>query len=161
MGQGTHENYLHALPADNSVKGARLNLTFRKTRPINNPYLATDIAIREDKEDCAVEENVDTMGHIDSKKEQSRRTVVVNLKHTSDYDVYVGRPSKWGNPFVMGKDGNREQVIQMYKDYILKRADLLDALHELRGKRIACNCKPENCHGDILAELADQETDHN
>ena len=39
MGQGTHENYLHSLPADNSVKLPRLNLTFRKTRPINNPTL--------------------------------------------------------------------------------------------------------------------------
>ena len=91
------------------------------------------------------------------KSEQKTKTIVVNTKTTKDYDVYIGRPSKWGNPFVIGKDGNREQVVKLYKEWILTQSDLLKDLHELKGKRIACFCKPLKCHGDILAELADKQ----
>jgi len=76
---------------------------------------------------------------------------VVNLRKER-YDVYIGRGSKWGNPFIMGKDGNREEVIKKYKDYILK-SDLLNNLEELRGKLLGCFCKPKACHGDVLIEL--------
>jgi len=81
-------------------------------------------------------------------------TTVVHCKR-EPYDVYIGRPSKWGNPFAIGKDGNREEVIEKYRQYIMNRPDLLAALPELKGKRIGCWCKPLACHGDVLAELAD------
>ena len=68
--------------------------------------------------------------------------------------VYIGRPSKWGNPFVIGKHGNRREVVEKYRQWIMQKPELLNALHELRGKRLACFCKPEACHGDVLAELA-------
>ena len=71
------------------------------------------------------------------------------------HDVYIGRPSKWGNPFFIGKDGSRQEVIDKYEKYILSRPDLLADLHELRGKTLGCWCKPKLCHGDILAKLAD------
>ena len=71
------------------------------------------------------------------------------------YDVYIGRPSKWGNPFVIGRDGTREEVIQKHKEWIMKQPDLLAALPELKGKRLGCFCKPLACHGDTLATLAD------
>ena len=45
--------------------------------------------------------------------------------------VYVGRPSKWGNPFVIGRDGTREEVIAKYRDWILRQPALVAALHEL------------------------------
>lgn len=83
-------------------------------------------------------------------------TKVVHCKR-DPYDVYIGRGSKWGNPFVIGKDGSRADVIAKYCDYIAKRPDLLGAMHELRGKVIACWCAPQACHGDVLAELADAE----
>ena len=79
-------------------------------------------------------------------------TKVVNLRHSS-YDVYIGRPDKWGNPFTIGVHGARSDVIRKYRTYILKRKDLLDSLEELRNKTLGCYCKPKACHGDILVEL--------
>lgn len=70
------------------------------------------------------------------------------------YDVFIGRPSIWGNPFVIGKDGSREEVIEKYEQYIISRPDLLDKLPTLKGKVLGCWCAPQKCHGDILAELA-------
>jgi len=70
--------------------------------------------------------------------------------------IYVGRPSKWGNPFEIGKDGTREQVIAMFRDYILS-SDLMKDLHELRGKDLVCWCHPLACHADVLMELANSK----
>lgn len=78
--------------------------------------------------------------------------IVVN-KHFQEYDVYIGRPSKWGNPFVIGRDGDRHEVIMKYLDWLQTQPALLEALPELKGKRLGCSCKPAECHGDILAEL--------
>lgn len=82
-------------------------------------------------------------------------TKVVNIKNKEYYDVFIGRPSIWGNPFIIGKHGNREQVIAKYREWILKRPDLMAQLHTLRGKRLGCYCAPLHCHGHVLAELAD------
>jgi hypothetical protein len=79
-------------------------------------------------------------------------TIVVHCK-TARYDVYIGRPSKWGNPFEIGKDGTRKEVIDKYRDYILSNSDLLEALPELEGKTLGCWCPPKPCHGDVLVEL--------
>lgn len=69
------------------------------------------------------------------------------------FDVYIGRPGKWGNPFEIGKDGTREEVIEKYRAYILSKPILLESLPELDGKVLGCWCKPRPCHGDVLAEL--------
>jgi hypothetical protein len=77
--------------------------------------------------------------------------------------VYVGRAmsrynllaSKWGNPFKIGRDGTREEVIQKYSEYIVPR--ILDGeldIKELEGKDLVCWCAPLPCHGDVLLELA-------
>jgi hypothetical protein len=81
-------------------------------------------------------------------------TKVVN-KYRESYDTYIGRGSKWGNPFVIGTDGNREQVIAKYKQWITQGNGkyLLNDLHELQGKTLGCFCKPQACHGDVLVEL--------
>lgn len=71
--------------------------------------------------------------------------------------VYIGRPSKWGNPFVIGKDGTRDEVIAKYRTYLLRDAQLMAALPELRGKDLVCWCAPCACHGDVLLELANGE----
>ena len=78
---------------------------------------------------------------------------VVNIK-TDKYDVYIGRGSKWGNPFKIGKDGNRAEVIAKYVDWLegMLYNDKLN-LKELRGKILGCHCKPLACHGDILIDL--------
>jgi len=80
-----------------------------------------------------------------------------------NYDVYVGRGSKWGNPFRIGPDGDRAMVLTKYYRWILTRPDLLRALPELRGRTLGCFCAPRGglapldplvCHGQILARLA-------
>ena len=70
--------------------------------------------------------------------------------------VLVARPSKWGNPFVLGRDGTREEVIHKYREYILASPELMSQIHELRGKDLVCYCAPMHCHADILLELANQ-----
>lgn len=82
-------------------------------------------------------------------------TRVVNLKEET-YDVRIDRKTKWGNPFVIGKDGTREEVIRQYELYITEQRHLMDALPELKGKRLGCWCAPAACHGDVLAKLADR-----
>ena len=74
------------------------------------------------------------------------------------YDVYIGRGSKWGNPFVIGKDGNREGVILKYKKYITNNQELINALPELKNKTLGCWCKPKACHGDVLKSMIEKES---
>ena len=88
--------------------------------------------------------------------ESSSLTRVVNVK-VEKPDIAIGRPSKWGNPFIMGKDGTREDVVRKYGEWILKQPELLNSLHELKGKKIGCFCAPEKCHGDVLAKLTNEK----
>lgn len=69
------------------------------------------------------------------------------------FDVYIGRPSKWGNPFVIGKDGDRDEVIRKYEKYVRNSPALLASLSELRGKVLGCWCYPLHCHGEVLLKL--------
>lgn len=71
-------------------------------------------------------------------------------------DVYIGRPSKWGNPFVIGKNGDRAEVIEKYRWWLMHSPELIDALPELKGKTLGCHCAPLPCHGDILLEMAEK-----
>tara|TARA_Y100000034_G_scaffold121644_2_gene166137 strand:+ start:2016 stop:2285 length:270 start_codon:yes stop_codon:yes gene_type:complete len=79
---------------------------------------------------------------------------VVHCKK-SKYDVYIGRPGKWGNPFEIGRDGTREEVIQKYEEWIRQQPDLLEDLWELEGKTLGCWCSPKACHGDVLIKLVE------
>ena len=79
-------------------------------------------------------------------------TTVVHCKRDK-YDVYIGRPSKWGNPFAIGRDGNRDEVIRKYREYIMNNKELLGMLDELKDKTLGCWCSPKSCHGDVLVEL--------
>lgn len=91
------------------------------------------------------------------------KTLVVNARHNR-YDVYIGRPSKWGNPYSHLDDSSaryrvrtREEAVSMYAEWIQAQPALLAALPELRGKRLGCPyCFDDGpCHGHVLAELAD------
>jgi hypothetical protein len=84
--------------------------------------------------------------------ETESKTIVVNLR-SEPYDIYIGRGSCWGNPYRIGPDGTRAQVIQKYRAYLMRNANLLSRLEELRGKRLGCFCAPRACHGDVLVEL--------
>lgn len=69
--------------------------------------------------------------------------------------VYIGRPSKWGNPFVIGKHGNRVTVIALFEQYLHARPHLIaEAKAELRGRDLVCFCAPQACHGDVLLRVA-------
>lgn len=90
-----------------------------------------------------------------------------------DNCVYVGRGSKWGNPFVVGKDGTVGECIRKYIDYMLpythqppnngldnffiSEANIEEIKIELRGKNLCCWCgldKP--CHADWLLKIANE-----
>jgi hypothetical protein len=73
-----------------------------------------------------------------------------------DYDVFIGRNGQWGNPFILGVDGTRSEVIDKYRQWIKTQPQLLAQLHILRGKRLGCFCKPLACHGDVLVELCEE-----
>ena len=79
-------------------------------------------------------------------------TRVVHCKR-EPFDIYIGRPTKWANPFVIGRDGTRKQVIAKFRDYA--STQFTDAeLRELHGKVLGCWCKPKDCHGDVLAFMS-------
>lgn len=92
--------------------------------------------------------------------------------------VYVGRPTMWGNPFIVGEHGTREEVVALYRACLLKAIEwqniravdkpgtisfpdgwtLTDIdLNELRGKDLVCWCAPRQCHADVLLEIANDD----
>lgn len=72
--------------------------------------------------------------------------------------VYIGRPSYWGNPYRIGVDGNRTEVIGKFREYFYGHQEMQErALVELIGKELVCHCKPsQSCHGDVLREFLDR-----
>jgi hypothetical protein len=89
---------------------------------------------------------------------------VVN-RCSNKYDVYIGRGSKWGNPYshknntkAIHKVDTREDAIKSYEEWITngEGSYLLKDLHELKGKILGCYCKPKSCHGDILVKLVNR-----
>jgi hypothetical protein len=91
--------------------------------------------------------------------------LIVNVRKTSDYDVYIGREvvneyydlpcSKWHNPF-KSKDYPNCDVLYMYENYIIS-SELYDQLEELDGLVLGCWCKPNKCHGDVLIKLLNEK----
>ena len=75
--------------------------------------------------------------------------------------VYVGRPTPWGNPFVIGRDGDREAVIAKYRRWLWKRMQQerfdRNQLAHLAGKDLVCHCAPQPCHAQVLARAAQWE----
>lgn len=88
------------------------------------------------------------------------KTRVVNLRNES-FDQYIGRAGRghdgyFGNPFEIGKHGTREQVIERYREYfedrICRDEEFERRVHALAGKTLGCFCKPQSCHGDVIAD---------
>ncbi len=78
-------------------------------------------------------------------------------KRSSSLGVYIGRPTKWGNPFVIGRDGNRYDVVRKFEEYIMSNPELIKAAkEELRDKDLVCFCAPLACHGDVLMRIANE-----
>ena len=96
-----------------------------------------------------------------------------NLKEwmQDDKNVYIGRAgivfidnerypkenSIWCNPFKIGKDGDRDDVINKYEKYIKgllkKNSKLVESLQMLKGKNLGCWCAPDKCHGHVLLKI--------
>lgn len=72
--------------------------------------------------------------------------------------VYIGRPSKWGNPYPVTPSEPRELVIAKFKEYMDENPYLKQvAKKQLRGKDLVCFCAPYPCHGDVLLEIANSD----
>ena len=67
--------------------------------------------------------------------------------------VRIDRGTKWGNPFVLERDGDRDTVIDRYRQRLAREDLLLAALGELAGMALGCWCAPRRCHGDVLAGI--------
>ena len=86
-------------------------------------------------------------------------TKVVHCKK-EPYDVYIGRPSKWGNPFPIGPNNSRNEVIakcDLWLDGLIEAPNgeippTEEEIEFLRGKRLGCYCKPKPCHGDLYVK---------
>lgn len=93
-------------------------------------------------------------------------TKVVHCRRES-YDIYIGRPSVWGNCFshqegtlARFKVDSRAKAIEKYEAHVRSSPELLRRLPELVGKRLGCWCAPKACHGDVLVKLvAEYEAD--
>ena len=84
---------------------------------------------------------------------------VVHLRK-EPYDVRIDRLTQWGNPFHIGPDASRDEVIALYKRWATSSQDpaavwIREHVHELRGKVLGCWCAPSRCHGDVLLEMAE------
>ncbi|MER2019597.1 DUF4326 domain-containing protein [Pseudomonas simiae] len=108
----------------------------------------------------------------DELQEKKIPTRVINLKITKvsnkdagdHYDVYIGRGTLWGNPYQMGKEGTRDEVIAKFAyDFerrFLKLPEKFDEnIEKLRGKTLGCHCKPAACHGDVIANYLNSQDD--
>lgn len=71
-------------------------------------------------------------------------------------EIYIGRGSIYGNPFKIGVDGNRTEVVAKFRVYFYEKLSnqitFKQAVHALKGKKLACFCAPYLCHGDVIAE---------
>jgi len=95
------------------------------------------------------------------------KTKVVNLKK-EPYDIYIGRPSIFGNPMRVGERIHqksepitREEAIAWYRQYFYSKLKQVPEfkleVEKLRGKVLGCYCKPLPCHGDIIVEYLERE----
>lgn len=83
--------------------------------------------------------------------------------------IYIGRGTPLGNPYHIGKDGNRDEVIEKYRQYLNKKIydkdpAILKSLQEIKQYErdfyvvtLLCHCKPLACHGDIIKEILDND----
>jgi hypothetical protein len=78
---------------------------------------------------------------------------IVN-KYKESYDIYIGRGSVWGNPYKIGIDGDRQEVIKKYRRHLWSNLSAgkisVEEILSLSGKRLGCYCKPKYCHGDVI-----------
>lgn len=101
----------------------------------------------------------------------SSQVTVINFHHhrplqPNTLRVYIGRPNKrepgacLGNPFEIGRDGDRGEVIAKYRDWLPHQAGrIVTSLNNIRdymklgfNVELECYCAPQACHGDVIKE---------
>jgi hypothetical protein len=91
-----------------------------------------------------------------------KETKYANIRKNNEYE-YIGRGSYWGNPYSMFTEGEtREEVIRKFKyDFDFEKFPNKEKseVFKLAGKRLGCFCKPEACHGDVLADFLNEWDD--
>jgi hypothetical protein len=82
------------------------------------------------------------------------RTVVTNIHRGETFDVYIGLPGPYRNPFIMHGESDRAAVCDKHVRWLqsMPRDQLVTYLRPLVGKRLGCTCKPKRCHGDNLVK---------
>lgn len=95
---------------------------------------------------------------------QDKITFVSNKDKNDHFDTYIGRGTLWGNPYAIGQDGDREEVIRKFaydfnRGFLRGGEDFNEKLKALRGHTLGCHCKPYACHGDVLAEYLNKLDD--
>lgn len=72
--------------------------------------------------------------------------------------VDIMRGTRWGNPFVIGRDGDRADVVRKYRRWLWQAIQtdtgMADAVRQLHGRDLCCCCAPAACHGDVLVAAA-------
>ncbi|MEA9886925.1 DUF4326 domain-containing protein [Xanthomonas campestris pv. raphani] len=91
-------------------------------------------------------------------------TTVVNRDKGEKFDIYIGRGTVWGNPYPIGRAGDREEVLRKYQyDFDRRLLDFFQDhdrnVAEIRGRVLGCHCKPSACHGDIIARYVNSLDD--
>lgn len=99
-------------------------------------------------------------------KLEKGETIILNmnrdhhvLKYAMDKALYVrcDRFSDWGNPFIMGIDGSRDEVCELFDNmYLPYKKGLLSKIKDLKGKALGCHCYPERCHCETLKAYANE-----
>lgn len=90
----------------------------------------------------------------------NQKTDLATIKWAEDNNKFirVDRFSDWGNPFEMGKDGDRDAVCNNYKNHFIPyKPSLTKKIYELKGMALGCWCAPLSCHADHLKTLADEK----
>lgn len=84
--------------------------------------------------------------------------MVLNVKNI----VNIMRPGIYGNPFIIGPDGTREEVLQKFEKYFLDKVqgdpEFRALILKLKGKHLFCCCKPLPCHGDIIEKWLNENS---
>lgn len=105
-----------------------------------------------------------TLSNIPVRYIKDKITFVSNKDKGEHFDVYCGRGTLWGNPYAIGSDGDRDEVIRKFKydfdrDYLKGGTTFKEKLIAHRGKTLGCHCKPYPCHGDVLAKFLNELDD--
>ncbi len=95
---------------------------------------------------------------INLKWNNSTRPIFPSERYDFHNTMRIDRGTRWGNPFVVGVDGDRFKVVELFEQYAKWRLSIQpDWLKPLKGKNLACWCTPLRCHGDVLLRLANED----